>query len=395
VAGRVAPALRPSAWWALAYRLRWDAGALVLAIGLPLAALAGRTDAGPTEGELIAAMVAAPLVALRRLAPRTMLGLALVATVSMMAATGDGIVLAASAIVLLYTVSSRSDRWIAWATGAVTAATLWISAVLLLDQEPLAPGNLGAIAWAAAAVALGDAVRDRRAYVEAVEERALRAEETREEEARRRVAEERLRIARELHDAVAHRMTVINIQSSAAAQLLRAQPEKAAEALAVVQSSARTVLEEMAGMLGVLRRSDPGGEPQEPLPTLADVDALLESFRDAGLGVELRTSGRGEAVPESVQLTAYRIVQEGLTNARRHGDGRALVRIAHEPSCVEVTIANRIGRGERDGERGGGFGITGMRERVASVGGTITAGPTEDGWFRVEARLPIGRGDAR
>lgn len=390
MARRVATTEASRAWWAPASQLRWDAGALVLAVGLPLLVLAGRAGPGLTQGELVSALVATPLVLLRR-APLPALAAALVATVVVMALTGDGLVLAATAIVLLYTVSSRFPRRTAWTAGVVTAVTLWASTVALLDQEPLAPGNLGAIAWAAAAVALGEAARGRRAYLAAVEERALLAEQTREEEAGRRVAEERLRIARELHDAVAHRVTIINIQSAAAAQLLPDRPDAAAEALGVVQDSARTVLDEMASMLGLLRGPETPGHPSEPLPTLADLDALAESFRAAGLAVELQRFGRFEGVAESVQLTAYRIAQEGLTNARRHGDGAAVVRVAREPSSLRVAISNGIGPQTDSGGPGGGFGLSGMRERVAAVGGTIRAGRAGDGRFSVDATLPTGR----
>ena len=147
----------------------------------------------------------------------------------------------------------------------------------------------------------------------------------------------------------------------------------------------------------------PGGADLLVVPVLAerslgtasalapDLDALAESFRAAGLAVELQRFGRFEGVAESVQLTAYRIVQEGLTNARRHGDGAAVVRVAREPSSLRVAISNGIGPQTDGGGPGGGFGLSGMRERVAAVGGTIRAGRAGDDRFRVDATLPTGR----
>jgi signal transduction histidine kinase len=230
-------------------------------------------------------------------------------------------------------------------------------------------------------------VRSRRAYVAAIEERARRAEETREEEARRRVVEERLRIARELHDVVAHRMAVINVQAAAAAHLLQTDPTAAATSMEHVRASASTVLEELGSLLHVLRRGDED-TPLEPSPTLADLGALIASFAPSGLVVDRRDEGNPPALPESLQVTVYRLVQEALTNAHRYGDGRAGLTIVYEPEALRLEIANRPGAIGRSAA-GTGLGLVGMDERVAAAGGTISHGLRDDGMFVVQVRLPV------
>ena len=246
------------------------------------------------------------------------------------------------------------------------------------------------IAWSLMAVAVGDAVRSRRDYLAAVEERARRAEETREEEARRRVVEERLRIARELHDLVAHRMAVINVQAGVASHLLRSRPDEAEQAMRIVRESASEVLGELGDMLSVLRNVDDPEAPVEPAPTLRDLGTLVESFAAAGLEVSWESSGTLEDVPDSVQLALFRLVQEGLTNAQRYGEGRASLRVERSPVAVDVAIENRIAAGA-DPAAGSGYGLLGMRERVAAVGGTVEIGPTGDGRFGITAHLPAAR----
>jgi signal transduction histidine kinase len=283
----------------------------------------------------------------------------------------------------------QTDRRTAWITGGATVAVLYGVSIAFLDSVGI-DRDLPIVAWSVMAVAIGDAVRSRRAYLAAVEERARRAEKSREEEARRRVVEERLRIARELHDLVAHRMAVINVQAGVASHLLRSRPEEAEQALLIARESASEVLDELGEMLSVLRNVDDPEAPVEPAPTLRDLGTLVESFASAGLEVSWESSGTLEGVPDSVQLALFRLAQEGLTNAQRYGDGRASLRVERTPSAVDVTIANRIA-GDAGPAAGSGYGLLGMRERVAAVGGTVEIGPTEDGWFRVAAHIPAPR----
>jgi len=257
--------------------------------------------------------------------------------------------------------------------GVVTAST-WISTVLALT-----------VAWLA-----GENVRGRRIRLSALEERARVLEREREMRERQAVGQERLRIARELHDVVAHSMSVIAVQAGVAHHVIDSRPELAREALATVETNTRAALVEMRRLLGVLRQGDEPSASLTPAPTLTDVPALVRQLAQAGLAVELRVDARPEGVPEGVDLSAYRIVQEGLTNVLRHGGPTAQVSIGYPGSSVVIEICDQGPRVRgRSGENGPGHGLIGMRERVAVFGGRLTAGPQPDGGFRVSATLPF------
>jgi signal transduction histidine kinase len=218
-------------------------------------------------------------------------------------------------------------------------------------------------------------------------ERAARAEREREERARLAVSDERARIARELHDVVGHSVSVMTVQASAVRRLLRDHQEKEREALEVVEQTGREALAEMRRMVGVLRRPEeaPALAPQ---PSLQHLDKLVEHAREAGLPVELRLEGTPEPLPTGVDLTAYRLVQEGLTNALKHAHAdRAEVVIRYGDGYVELAVSDD-GRGIGGGD-GGGHGLVGMRERVSVYGGELEAGPRAEGGYRLRARLPI------
>jgi signal transduction histidine kinase len=242
-------------------------------------------------------------------------------------------------------------------------------------------------------VLVGDAVRARRLSVVALEERARALEAGREEEARRRVAEERVRIARDVHDVVAHSLASISIQAGMGAHLLDRRPEDARAALEAIKQASREALTELRATLDVLR--DPGAAPRSPTPTagLAQLPALLASVEQAGVAVRSITAGEGPPLDPAVDAAAYRIVQESLTNVMRHaGPCRVEVRATHSPAdlCVEVVDDGAGSAGApAPGTPGSGHGITGMGERAALVGGRVTAGPRGDGpGFRVRAVLP-------
>ncbi|MFN8168337.1 MAG: histidine kinase [Candidatus Nanopelagicales bacterium] len=247
------------------------------------------------------------------------------------------------------------------------------------------------VAVSAMACAIGFAVRSNRALLAAAEERARVAEQTREEEAQRRVTEERLRIARELHDVVAHHIAVINVQSGVARHLLTTDPHAAAEALGHVRDESAVVLAEMSTVLGLLR-GDAGGAAADaqPAPGLAQVDALVDSVRRSGTTVTLRTSGSPRELTPSTDLAAYRIVQESLTNAGKHGHGPASVAVEFRDDALVIEVANEVAPGAATAGSDGGHGLVGMRERVAAVGGTLDAGARPDGRFVVHAELPVG-----
>ena len=209
------------------------------------------------------------------------------------------------------------------------------------------------------------------------------------ERARRAVDAERLRIARELHDVVAHTMSTINVQAGVAAHVIDRQPEQAAQALEAIKQASKEGLRELRGILNVLRQADEHDE-RSPAPRLAQLDELVENVTRAGLPTSVSVHGRERALAPTVDLTAYRIVQESLTNALRHaGPTTASVTFSYTDDQLQIDVLDG-GRGRVDGTpHGAGLGIAGMRERAEAMGGTLIAGPAPEGGFRVQARLPL------
>ncbi|MBW6439743.1 sensor histidine kinase [Actinoplanes hulinensis] len=337
-----------------------------------------------------AAAAAAALIAVRRLWPVPILAAATLATAAATAVPDLLPQFAVAALVCAYTVTSIENRRRAWLSVAVAAVVVYLAAVLVGGSAWRQPETVTALAWAGMAAALGDAARMRRGYLAAVLERARRAEHTREEEARRRVVEERLRIARELHDVVAHHIAVINIQAGVAAHVLTAQPGKAQESLTAVRHAARTVLEEMSTVLGVLRApDDPAEHLGEPPPGLSRLDALLSTVAAGGLRVAHVQQGSARQLPAAVDHAAFRIVQEALTNAHKHGAGDTVeLRLVYTNEDVQIYVDNAEALHPSTPPAGSGHGLLGVRERAAAVGGTVTAGHDGTGNFRLQARLP-------
>ncbi|MFF4242726.1 sensor histidine kinase [Actinomadura geliboluensis] len=242
--------------------------------------------------------------------------------------------------------------------------------------------------WFVAVVAIGGVVRNRRAYLREAEERARVAERGREAEARRRAVEERLRIARELHDVLGHNISLINVQAAAALHGLRREPERAETALTAIKKASKETLREMRATLGVLRQVDEAA-PVAPAPGLARLDELTAGIAAAGLTVRTETEGEPRTLPAEADLAAYRIVQEALTNVTRHSAAStAVVRVAYADGHVTVTVEDD-GKQPPDAPSEDGSGIRGMRDRAESLGGTLEAGPGPDGGFTVRARLPL------
>ena len=242
---------------------------------------------------------------------------------------------------------------------------------------------------------LGRFTRIRRAYYVELEDRAARLERERDAQSKIAVAAERARIARELHDVVAHNVSVMIVQADGASYVMDGSPDQAKQALATIASTGRQALEEMRRLLGLLRSADTAGE-YVPQPGVEQLPDLLEQVRTAGLPVAFQVDGEPRELPRGVELTAYRIVQEALTNARKHGGPQtsATVRIRFDERGLDMLIEDD-GRGAsaelaRDGgEDGFGHGLIGMRERVGMVGGTLDAGPRPGGGFRINAVLPL------
>ncbi|MFF8376447.1 sensor histidine kinase [Streptomyces sp. NPDC015661] len=392
--------------WFHAHPLAFDAtiaaGALVAMIAGSFTDPHGSPD-GPTFGDhrpdlwsvLIMIAGAAALV-MRRRSPFVVLGFTV--TISLFELVNDNrpAPIAMSAVVALYTVASRTDRPTTWRVGLVTMAVLTAAAMVFGPTHWYAQENLGVFAWTGMAAAAGDAVRSRRAFVDAIRERAERAERTREEEAGRRVAEERLRIARDLHDVVAHHIALVNVQAGVAAHVMDKRPDQAKEALAHVREASRSALDELRATVGLLRQSGDPEAPTEPAPGLAVLDGLLDSFRKAGLPVALARADEGLTLPATVDLAAYRIVQEALTNVRKHAgpDAKAEVSVVRVGRTVEITVLDNgtppaVPPQAAEQPPVGGHGLLGMRERVGALGGTLTAAPRYGGGFRVQAILPV------
>ncbi|WDF44623.1 sensor histidine kinase [Streptomyces sp. T12] len=281
-------------------------------------------------------------------------------------------------------------------TVLVGAAGLGVSLTVMLTfgDDKQAVDLLRIYGWVLAVLFVGIDIRYYRQYVAAIVERAERAERTREEEARRRVAEERLRIARDLHDLLAHSITLIGVQTSVAAHVLSADPERLdretiAKALDDIAETCRTARGEVRTTLDVLREQGAAGEARGPLPGLDGVPDLVEAARLAGARVESEVGVR--EAPPAVGAAAYRIVQEALTNVVRHAGPEPAVRVQlyEEQGALRVSVTDD-GPCPATGPHNPGYGLVGMRERARSVGGTLDAGPRDEGGFEVSAVLPIG-----
>jgi signal transduction histidine kinase len=279
--------------------------------------------------------------------------------------------------------------------GRTLAVGVAVKATLVTASLITHPGITGFVVllWAALAVTTGFAARSHRASVVEAEQRARRAEQAKQDEADRRVAEERLRIARELHDAVGHHVALINVQAGALALLLDDEDRsQARQSVAHIQRASEEALEDLRLTVGLLR--EPGlekVEPAEPVPGLDQLEELICSFADAGLRVTREVTGHARPLPEAVELTAYRVIQESLTNTRKHADcDAAVVRLGYTPGTLSLAVedeGNAVTRG--GGRMPEGHGIVGMRERVAALGGRLSAGPRPDGGYRVLAELPL------
>jgi signal transduction histidine kinase len=252
-------------------------------------------------------------------------------------------------------------------------------------------GGLDDVAWLSffftAAWVVGYAIATRTRLARELRERAERAERERERLAEEAVADERARIARELHDVVAHSVSVMVVQAAGVRRLLKPDQEREREALLVVERIGRESLTEMRRMLGVLRTSGEGAA-LTPSPGLQHVDRLVEQARRAGLSVDFEVSGEPVQLPSGLDLSAYRILQEGLTNALKHGErSKASIRVRYGTDELELEVVDESARPA--GVLDDGHGLAGMRERVAVYGGEFEAGPRDEGGFRVRARLPL------
>ncbi|MBO0513430.1 sensor histidine kinase [Streptomyces beijiangensis] len=342
------------------------------------------------------------VVALRRRAPEKMLLLAIVMGLAQLVLDVRPSAADFAMLVVIYTVAAEGKRWASRTAlgGGLVAATLsqmrWPDSGARGVFQFIALTVIMTVPFVLAWV-MGDSMRTRRAYFAQLEDRAARLEREREAQSKVAVAAERARIARELHDVVAHNVSVMVVQADGAAYVLDASPDQAKQALETISSTGRQALAEMRRLLGVLRT----GEHQEageyvPQPDVQQIEDLVEQVRTAGLTVDFRVEGTARPLPSGVELTAYRIVQEALTNTRKHGgpDAGASVRLVYFDDGLGLLVEDD-GRGaahemyEDGGADGAGHGLIGMRERIGMVGGTLDAGPRPGGGFRISALLPL------
>ncbi|MDJ1645019.1 sensor histidine kinase [Streptomyces pakalii] len=376
----------------------------VFLLGLSgMSMVSGMYDAG--REEIVAVPVAlgfSTVVALRRRAPEKMLLLAiLVGVVQLVFNVRPGIGNFAM-LVITYTVATIGERW---ASRLALIGSLSAAALSQLRWEAEPGGSWAQVIFVTVimtvpfvlAWVLGDSLRTRRAYFDQLEERAARLEREREAQSKVAVAAERARIARELHDVVAHNVSVMVVQADGAAYVMDAAPDQAKQALETISGTGRQALAEMRRLLGVLRTGDaPESGEYVPQPDVEQIEDLVAQVRQTGLEVDFKVEGTPRPLPSGVELTAYRVVQEALTNTRKHGgpDAGASVRLVYFDDGLGLLIEDD-GRGaahelyEDGGADGAGHGMIGMRERVGMVGGTLDAGPRPGGGFRISALLPL------
>lgn len=390
IVGRVLPNVdvRPRApWWREAAVL---ATTFVICLSGGVAHADG-TFGPPSAAAYVVAVVMCAVLPLRHRAPLAAL---VITTVCGLLVAPVGLLLTpvviAPAAVTAYALAVRDERQ--------AAAAIPLAAVLLVSTTPLVETlswqdatRLGTVvAVPLVAGVLGWSVQNRRAYLGAVEERARRAEKSRESEARRRVAEERVRIARELHDLVAHQITLANAQAMVAAHVFETRPEQTRKSLEDLIETTRNALDDLRATVGLLRQSGDAVAPAEPVPGLSRLPTLLESFRRAGLEVSVHEEGTARPLPPGVDLTAFRIVQEALTNVTKHaGSGTARVRLVWGRERLTITVADDGTNARTVPDRPPGYGLIGMRERAIAAGGHLSASRRPEGGFLVVADLPL------
>jgi signal transduction histidine kinase len=289
-----------------------------------------------------------------------------------------------SFIIAFFAAATAGKRYSAWLALAVNFVWfIWLAPVIYGYSIPPAHDGLVLAGWVLAVAIAAEAYRFRA-------ERVAATRASREIDQRRRQSEERLRVARDLHDVIGHNISLINIQASMGLDLMDNQPEQARVALSAIKSASKAALEELRTMLTTLRQDD-NAAPRSPAPGLDRLPELIELTRAAGLSVEAEVAGRAPPLPAAVHLAAYRIIQESLTNVARHAESaRVTVRVTYDDADVRVEIDDEGSAPAGEGAViGTGSGITGMRERATALGGDLSAGFRQGGGFRVSARLPV------
>lgn len=388
------------------WRWGWLAGYVAdgaVAVALAVAALATLTYADEGAGSrdpdvlayVLAGVLTLPLVVRRRW-PMEVFGVILVAMAVFEGRNynGDNVDFFGP-VLAFYTVAAHESRVRSVAAGVAVSAVVLVSSALWATSEDWVQLVLTTAVIVIGVWLLGDAARQKRVYGERLAAQAESLRAARLELAEQAVIEERLRIARELHDVVAHHMGVVVVQAEVAREQQVANPDAARRALDEVLDTARAALRELRAMLGVMRGREDGGAGLDPAPGMRELDELYQRVREGGVEVDVVTVGTPVALSPALERTVYRIQQEALTNVLKHAPGAAVRSVfRYEPHELILDIASGRGRpGDKDQtEEGGGHGLIGMRERVSLVGGQLEAGPVSGGGFRVRAVLPLERG---
>jgi signal transduction histidine kinase len=383
----VRDAIRRHPWWTdslLALALT------VISVGSVVASRTRYGYAFPVLAAVAALFTTVP-IALRRYRPLGVLAIAVTAETLLLIFSNDSPA-PVGVIVALYTVAAYCERRVSIRAAALVALPITVGEII--NNGPHAGRVIPELAVIAIAWVIGDNLRTRRAYLSELKERAARLEREREEKADRAVIEERARIARELHDVIAHNVSVMVVQAAAGEEVFDQDPERARESLSAVASTGRAALTELRRLLGVIRADDgPGEEPAfAPQPGIEYVGELVRQVNDAGLPVELSVIGEPRPLPEGVALCAYRIVQEALTNTLKHAQASgARVNVRYAADALELRVVDD-GRGNSQVNGEAGHGLIGMRERVALFGGELTTSGRAGRGYEVRARLPIEEG---
>jgi signal transduction histidine kinase len=376
--------------------LAFDVALALLAVGVGLVEIGDE----PGVSAVLLTVVGGGALALRRLAPLVVLATTLVAATAMVAidAESSDPIEAAGLTVLIavYTVGAMCERRVSLTALVPAAAVVAVLSASTADVEGRETSALGGAIIATALTVgiwgLGAYAQTRRHYLRELEERAVQAEREREQLARIAVHEERASIARELHDIVAHSVSVMLVGVRGARDVLRTTPAVADDTLVRVERSGDQSLAELRRILALLRDPEHDAESR-PQPSLADLDELVADYRAAGLPVRLETTGEPQPLPGGVELSVYRIVQEALTNVLKHSDPtNVTVTLSFRDSAVELEVVDDGTRAE-PGATTTGQGIIGMRERIVLLGGELETGRRVGGGFRVAAWLPV-EGDA-
>ena len=384
----VKPAGRPARPGAV----RWapDVVVTLLAWASTVAVLFQVPDGNSLYGAKIAVLglMAAPLLVRRRW-PVPVFGWTLAAGVAVLF-WDSRLVGALALLAALYTVAEARPRRDALACAALLEVAA-VSALLLLTPSKWWYQAVFLTGMVAAALGLGLYSAARRAYLAELHDRAERLERERDQQAALTAAAERARIAREMHDIVAHHITVMTTLAEAAVAASASSPERAAEVMRTVAATGRSALADTRRLLGVLRESPGAGEALQPVPGLGQLDALIEQVRSAGLHTTLEVRGQQPELPAGMQLAVFRLVQEALTNTLKHaGAGaRASVRLRLAPGEMQVHVDDDGGGARAAATAGAGAGLPGMRERIRAYGGEVQAGPREPAGWAVSARLPL------